>query len=481
MRKLLILFITNLLMLFPLFCFDFNKINYWDSVKKYEIEMKDEEFIANVSRVLRPKVEVQFIAHEKMDDMYDGEIRVIEDGIDGRLEKPTVSDKKITNGLYDNKYPMIKEESGRNDIKWFWHPAANSYWSIFLKFSLGGTTSKWLSLGHISGAYPGSVPWITDFSCETSDVTKFKLEGIRVIYDCDYSVLSKYPKEATAFVNGDKENSKRIISAGAKYIDLNDAIFDHLKYSWIDNTDGDGRWVSADKKAQDVVEFFSGEKITFKDLVEEKETKNEQEKLKKIIAKIETSRDQYYQDKFPWPMCTGQNKKGKNSGNVIDIYSFACRYEYREVSSIEKFKYFSDTDDEDVICFTGYEYAYVNECYEMNQALYSFKKEAYKKYAEQYGEDKLRKVQIYLMLNALSKKYGFTAAYTINELRDDFELEEELLLRNFDKIVVNPNANGFRLPTDEENEIISKNKKSLIKADQQGQCNKNIFVVRTAQ
>lgn len=479
MKKILNLIIANFLMFYPLFCFDYNKINYWDSVKKYEIEMTDEEYIANVSTVLRPKLEVQFIVEEKIDDTYYGKIRVIEDGIDGRLEKPTVSDKKITNGLYDNKYPMVKEESGRNDIKWFWHPAANSYWSIYFKFSLGGTTSQWLSLGHISGAYPGSVPWISDFSCTNPDVKSFKLEGIRVIYNCDYSILANNPKEAVAFVNGDKEHSKKIIASGAKYLDLQNASFEHLKYSWIDN-DGNGGWLSSDKKAEDSIEFFSGEKIYFKSIVDEKEAKNEKEKLIKIIDKIEISKERYYYDKFPWLMCTGPNKKDKSSGKIIDIYSFSS-YGARSVNKIEDFKYFSDTSDEEIVSFTGYEFPYVNELSEMNEALYSVKKELYKKYSEEYGEEKLRIVQFYIMLNMLSKKNGFTAVYTINELRDDFELEEGLFLRNFDKIVINQNANGFRLPTESENLIISKNKKELIKADWHGDCSQNVFVVRTVQ
>ena len=204
-------------------------LSYWNAVKKYEMQMSDTEKIEAFSKVIPADLSIIFYSEQEFDGKHYGHFRCYVDRIPWKGE-PIVSEKKIKNGLYENQYPMMKINSGRDDIKWFWFPSTNTYWCIFFKFSLGGNTTKWISLGKMPNQF-GSV--IEEFSCENPDVNTFKLEGIRVIYNCDYEILTNYSKEIKAFMNDDKANSTHLISAGAKYLELRNAEFNSIDYDWV--------------------------------------------------------------------------------------------------------------------------------------------------------------------------------------------------------------------------------------------------------
>ena len=116
---------------------------YWEAVKNNDIQMSDEEYIENYTKILPIKGTIEFYATNKLDGVYYGGFGLDFNGDNIRSMKagdPIVSEKNIKDGLYNNKYPMVKTESGRKDIKYFWHPAANCSWCVFYKFSIDDFT-----------------------------------------------------------------------------------------------------------------------------------------------------------------------------------------------------------------------------------------------------------------------------------------------------------------------------------------------------
>ena len=219
-------------------------LTYWDAVKNNDVVMTDEELIENYSSIIPAWVNLRFNAEMEIDGQYydyffidSGEFD--ESGISLSAGKPNLSEKKIKNGLYNNLYPMVKTETGRDDIKYLWHPAANCLNCVFFKFSIDNYTSDWISIIGVPESKNVkksvfSVPFSQKIkaSLENPSGESFKIEGIRVIYNCDYELVIDYLHEAYYFVNNNKEYEPHFIEAGAKYMELKESVFNSARYWW---------------------------------------------------------------------------------------------------------------------------------------------------------------------------------------------------------------------------------------------------------
>lgn len=140
---------------------------------------------------------------------------------------------------------MIKRKSGREDIKWYYYPSAEYSSLIFIKFSLDGFTSEWVpvtgiplspeekkSTNRVFSSQNFRLTKKIEVALENPIAEKFKIYGIRVIYDCDIDVIENEPYQTYRFVNDDKQKAQTIISAGAKYMDLKESVLNSIKYEW---------------------------------------------------------------------------------------------------------------------------------------------------------------------------------------------------------------------------------------------------------
>lgn len=313
MRK----FIGSLYLFFlmiPLFSYTVgdNKIeeiakSYWTAVKNNDIRMTDEELIENYNSVIPVWISLNFYAEMEIDGQYYGYFYIDSGEYDSsRISlsegKPNVSEKKIKNGLYDDKFPMVKTETGRDDIKYLWHPAANCPRCVFFKFSIDNYTSDWISVIGIPESKNVkksvfSVPFSQKIkaSLENPNGNTFKIEGIRVIYNCDYELVIDNMHEAYNFVNDDKEYAQHFIEAGAKYMELNESVFNSFRYWWTFET----------SERRDEIFLSSYEKINFED---------------EISSLIQTKKDQEEKYHILWEKLHNPNIQPGNSNNTRDFY-----------------------------------------------------------------------------------------------------------------------------------------------------------------
>lgn len=240
---------------------------YWVAVENNDIQMTDEEYIANFTKVVPIHMSILFSTENVLDGIHYGKFYIdysyVTDCYNNEIGKgenfPIVSDKKVSNGLYDSKYPMVKTDSERNDIKWFYHPATNCFDCVFFKFSVDNYESEWISIKGLPPRSEKSIykpRFIKKFEANLSntDEKSFKIKGIRVIYNCDYSVIQNNLNQAYNFVNGDKNHSPELVAAGAKVMELKDSVFDKVKYTYKD-----------EKGEAHPIEFVSYDKLNFED------------------------------------------------------------------------------------------------------------------------------------------------------------------------------------------------------------------------
>ena len=244
MRK-LVLVCLIILMFFPFYSQSNGKgesLTYWEAVYHNGISMTDDEYFKNCTTVSPIEIEIRFEVTMEIDGVHYGNFFISnypKDGM-GVLDKNrVVSEKKINDGLYDNICPMIKTETGRNDIKYLWHPAAIYAECVFFKFSFDNYTSEWISLYGIpenkevkkltSSLFTSKI----QTSLKNPDnLNSLKVEGIRIIYNCDYDLVKNNLHEAYNFVNDDTEHSPKFVETNAKYIELKDSVFDKVCYHW---------------------------------------------------------------------------------------------------------------------------------------------------------------------------------------------------------------------------------------------------------
>ena len=243
MRKFVVLLLIGILSM-SLFSLEYGENpqkeishTYWEAVKNNDIKMTDEEYIENYTKVLPIEGSIEFYKGEGgfLDGVWYGNFSLTFDRLNDyeKEKKPIVSEKNIKEGLYNNIYPMVKTKSGRNDIKYFWRPAANCPWCVFYKFSVDDYTSIWRPIGLPSKRFDqGDVVRFYDVEANlrNPDASKFKIEGIRVIYNCDYDILTSNMQEACEFVNGNKKDAPKLVEAGAKIMDLKDSVFNKISY-----------------------------------------------------------------------------------------------------------------------------------------------------------------------------------------------------------------------------------------------------------
>lgn len=216
---------------------------YWSAVYNNDVIMSNEERIENSTMVLPMWVDVQFETSEEIDGKQFGYITI--EGSHNNGKASASSEKNIVNGLYKNKIPMIKRKSGREDIKWYYYPSAEYSSLIFIKFSLDGFTSEWVpvtgiplspeekkSTNRVFSSQNFRLTKKIEVALENPIAEKFKIDGIRVIYDCDIDVIENEPYQTYRFVNDDKQKAQTIISAGAKYMDLKESVLNSIKYEW---------------------------------------------------------------------------------------------------------------------------------------------------------------------------------------------------------------------------------------------------------
>lgn len=218
---------------------------YWEAVENNDVIMTDEELIENYTSVIPVWIALKFYAEMEIDGQYYGYF-FLESGEFNKsripiadAEKPNVSEKKIKDGLYNDKFPMVKTETGRDDIKYLWHPATNCLKCVFFKFSIDNYTSDWISIIGVPESTNVkksvfSVPFSQKIkaSLQNPAGSSFKIEGIRVIYNCDYELVIDNLHEAYNFVNDNKENASHFIEADAKYMDLTETVFNSIRYWW---------------------------------------------------------------------------------------------------------------------------------------------------------------------------------------------------------------------------------------------------------
>lgn len=269
---------------------------YWRAVKNNDVIMTDEEYIEKYSSICPVWMRLHFYSNMEIDGTYYGNFW-IESGDFGknRIEmsagKPDVSEKRIKDGLYDGLYPMVKTETGRDDIKYLWHPATNCTRCIFFKFSIDNYTSEWISVVGVpktkdvkKSVFNTSFDTKISASLEKPEASDtFKIEGIRVIYDCDYDLIISNLHEAYNFVNDDKEHSPKFVEAGAKYMELKNSIFDYVCYYWRSQDD---------KEDRNFIEITSYDKLNFEDemTIKSLSKKNQLDNYLKIREKLENPR-----------------------------------------------------------------------------------------------------------------------------------------------------------------------------------------------
>lgn len=282
--------------------------SYWEAVENNDIKMTDEEYIENYTKILPIYGIISFSAPNQFDGVYYGGFSLDFNQRNQRWNEaggPVMSEKNIKDGLYANKYPMVKTKSGRKDIEYFWHPAANCSRCVFYKFSIDNFTSGWISIIGIPKSAPKKSVWNDESSSFTKyietnlnnpDANTFKIEGIRVIYNCDYNVIIDHLHEAYRFVNGDKKSAPTLVEAGAKVMDLSDSVFDNLWYKFW--KDGKEEILSISREdTGSYIHVSSYDKLNFEDKVSAALRDNEEkvkhaneleEKLCEAYVNIET-------------------------------------------------------------------------------------------------------------------------------------------------------------------------------------------------
>lgn len=225
--------------------------SYWSAIKNNDVIMTTEEKIEYSTMVIPIDGTVEFETSEELDGKQYGYITIRGTNRSGNsyyTRTPASSEKNIANGLYKNKFPMIKSKSGREDIKWYYYPSVEYSSLVFIKFSLDGFTSEWVPITGIPLSPEEKKNTNRVFSSQNYRLTKkievaldnptaekFKLEGIRVIYGCDINVIENDPYQTYRFVNDDKQNAQAIISAGAKYMELKESVLNIITYEWNDH------------------------------------------------------------------------------------------------------------------------------------------------------------------------------------------------------------------------------------------------------
>ena len=228
--------------------------SYLSAVVNNDVIMSTEEKFENSKMVLPIDVHITFDTNEELDGLQYGYINVSYNNKNSKYSQTSASsDKKVTNGLYNNKIPMFKKPSGREDIKWFYYSVTeySPDFLVFIKFSIDTFTSEWIPVRGVplspddcisprnriaaSNTPREVLKFLTkriELAIENPSPENFKMEGIRVIYGCDINVIKNELYQAYRFVNGDKQNSQTIISSGAKYMDLKESVLNTITYEW---------------------------------------------------------------------------------------------------------------------------------------------------------------------------------------------------------------------------------------------------------
>lgn len=455
-----------------------NSLSYWDAVNKYGIVMTQDERFKDMHSILPYKVDINLWVDYVVDDKKYGEIWFggAESSVEWDID---ISEKNIVDGLYCNKYPMLKKATGRTDLKWIWKPAILERHCIYFKFSYKGKTSDWLPITG-GGRY--------EFLYESNNPNDFKLEGIRLIYNFDYKLFDWfYEKDAYSFVNGDKSKNNRFVAGGAKYIDLKGAVFDKVIFNY------EQIFISDSTSVKKLYEIQQKEA----EIKAEKQRKEAEEREKAAFIKLNELKEKYLlEKKFSGGslLKVGEVVKGKKK---LEVYCFGTRTEEGiKVADDEFFKqliirninFFNQEFDEP----------------ELNDLISIYNRQL-KAYDSVYAVH-LNTVRFMCMFNTWSRAQGFKPVYGVKGLEmgtDD--IEEVFLYKNlkivkddsnpfksqnssdwkYSNLLKDPDADGYRWASEEDCEFIAKNKKQLpkiigdkIDADF---LYKNWFIVRTVK